>query len=51
MVSRLRVYPGSTDVILEDLKKRVGAYYQDKKLDLNMRHGWQELTEGRYTML
>ncbi|KAJ1900252.1 (ABC) transporter [Kickxella alabastrina] len=42
-INRLWVYPGPTDDILEEAKKRVVAHYQDKKLDLDMNHGWKEL--------
>ncbi|KAI7819362.1 hypothetical protein BX661DRAFT_92721 [Kickxella alabastrina] len=51
MVNRLQLYPGLRVYILKELKKRVNAHYQDKKLDLDMRRGWKELTENRYTML
>ncbi|KAJ1935274.1 hypothetical protein GGF37_006053, partial [Kickxella alabastrina] len=45
-VNRLQVYLGPTDDILEKKhKKHVDAYYLDKELDLDMRRGWQELTE------
>ncbi|KAJ1901428.1 hypothetical protein LPJ66_000797 [Kickxella alabastrina] len=47
----LAVYPGPTDDILEELKKRVDAHCQDKKLDLGMMRGWQELTEDMHTTL
>ncbi|KAJ1937680.1 hypothetical protein GGF37_005104 [Kickxella alabastrina] len=51
MINRLQLYPGPTYDILEELKKRVDAHYQEKKLGLGMRRGWQELTEVRYTIL
>ncbi|KAJ1887806.1 hypothetical protein LPJ66_008919 [Kickxella alabastrina] len=50
-VNRLQVYPGPIYAILEELKKRVDAHYQDKKLCLDMGRGWKELAEDRYTML
>ncbi|KAJ1896973.1 hypothetical protein LPJ66_003666 [Kickxella alabastrina] len=51
MVNRLQMYPVPTDDVLEELKKRVDIHYQDKNLDLDMRCGWRELTEDRYTTL
>ncbi|KAJ1931996.1 hypothetical protein GGF37_007206, partial [Kickxella alabastrina] len=49
--SRLQVYLRQTHDILEELRKRVDVRYQDKKLDLDTRRGWQELTEYMYTTL